>query len=372
MDPNDFLEQMKEIQTLVLDFIDKENYNEINQFINEKIQANKYKLKSLLYLLLNISNKHHRNASFFQKIETILVFFKDQIINTFSNIEIFNIFASNKRILLILIKQDIIHVDSPIKNHIISKQKEYYPQYFYNEIRPFLSEEEFFLFDIPENYDEMREIGENEQYLCQLIRKDLIKDFIIYVNQNNISLDTEINHSIYETNLYLVGKRPTLLEYSAYFGSIQIINYLLMNKVKVSSHIWNYSIHSHNNELLYLLEEKKYRPQYGSFKTCLKKAIKCHHNDLIDYFIDKIPKENQNIDKNDIENLIFQDLVGTEEIPEAINIQSIISYNFNFIDLNLIDESYLFNLCEYDYFPLVVMLLSKYPNIDLNTKSKNI
>lgn len=54
--------------------------------------------------------------------------------------------------------------------------------------------------EIPGNSEEMREIGENENYICELIRKDMIEDFITYVNRNKLELDLTIDDSIFETN----------------------------------------------------------------------------------------------------------------------------------------------------------------------------
>ena len=54
--------------------------------------------------------------------------------------------------------------------------------------------------EIPENSEEMREIGENENHICELIRKDMIEDFITYVNRNKLELDLTVDNSIFETN----------------------------------------------------------------------------------------------------------------------------------------------------------------------------
>ena len=80
-----------------------------------------------------------------------------------------------------------------------------------------------------ERHEEKKEIGENDSYICQLIREDLVIPFITYVNQTNYSLSKTINKSIYETNSFLSHKDVTLLEYASYFGSIQIFRYLMFN-----------------------------------------------------------------------------------------------------------------------------------------------
>ena len=68
--------------------------------------------------------------------------------------------------------------------------------------------------------------GENDSYRSSLIRQDLIDDFISHVSRTNISLTSKIEPSIFETNQFLIENKPTLIEYSAFYGSIQICKYL--------------------------------------------------------------------------------------------------------------------------------------------------
>ena len=42
------------------------------------------------------------------------------------------------------------------------------------------------------DYDEKRQKGENDSYICTLIRNDLIDEFIVHVNKTNISLSSTI------------------------------------------------------------------------------------------------------------------------------------------------------------------------------------
>ena len=89
---------MKKSQEYLLDLIDndeniEENSENLLSFIkNNKINEDKFDLKNFLYLLSNIINNHQRSLNFFQKIESILLFLKDEIKANFSNIDIFHIF----------------------------------------------------------------------------------------------------------------------------------------------------------------------------------------------------------------------------------------------------------------------------------------
>ena len=99
-----------------------------------------------------------------------------------------------------------------------------YPQYFQPEIKPFINEKWFPKYDtksnkycstendwikeiendLPEDFNEMRQLGENESYICNLIRNDLVEEFIAFVNRNNYSLNSVIKSSIFETNSFLI------------------------------------------------------------------------------------------------------------------------------------------------------------------------
>ena len=60
-----------------------------------------------------------------------------------------------------------------------------------------------------------------------LIRQDLVKEFISYINRQNISPMSKIPSSIFETNQFLIGKNPTLIEYASFFwfnSNMSILN----------------------------------------------------------------------------------------------------------------------------------------------------
>ena len=94
-------------------------------------------------------------------------------------------------------------------------------------------------------------------YICTLIQNDSVIDFISYIEKNNISLLSTIPSSIYETNLFLFNKNPTLIEYAAFYGSIQIFKYLYNKKVEINNSIWLYSIHGKNADIIHFLEENQ-------------------------------------------------------------------------------------------------------------------
>ena len=94
MSAEEYLNEMKTIQRNLLEYINneanvEENYQNLIQIFDDiKIYDNQYKVKSLFYLTLTISNNHHRGTDFFNKIEKILLHFKDDMKKYFSNSEL--------------------------------------------------------------------------------------------------------------------------------------------------------------------------------------------------------------------------------------------------------------------------------------------
>ena len=220
------IENMKLIQCALLKFVEdeantEENYDNFLKIIaDQKIIEDRYKLKSLLQLINSIGNNHQRVYNFIDKIEQILIHIKKSIISFFTNSEIFKLFEENKRILLSLIQEKIIIIDEYIVSEITKNYnfKKKYPEYFAPEIRPFLTDEFINKYknqnmnlknikiihelkkEVSKEFYEKRKKGENDNYLCELIRLNDAKKFSIYVIKNYISLQSDIKESIFETN----------------------------------------------------------------------------------------------------------------------------------------------------------------------------
>ena len=128
-----------------------------------------------------------------KKIEQILHFILKHIKQIVSDFDLFDIFKNNKRNLLFLLKNKYIKINGTILNFI--QQKPSYFEFFYPEIKKF-SADLISNFDPEqiENFEEKREIGENDSYICQLIRNDSIEDFVSFVNQKNVYLSNQVEH----------------------------------------------------------------------------------------------------------------------------------------------------------------------------------
>ena len=149
MNLQEYIRQKKELYNSLLSFIEDENADGETYFrtLNENIQTNlnifredqnNEELKSILHLVVMISNNHHRTTIFDQKIEQILLYFRTNISQIFSNTEAYHFFKNNRRILLFLIQNEMITVNNEILDLILNDTPQRH--FFYPEIRSQLSE----------------------------------------------------------------------------------------------------------------------------------------------------------------------------------------------------------------------------------------
>lgn len=70
-----------------------------------------------------------------------------------------------------------------------------------------------------EYLNERRRESENYSYLSEIIRKQETKKFIVHVNRTNLSLESYIEASIFETNELLTknNKEIKIINYAAFF-----------------------------------------------------------------------------------------------------------------------------------------------------------
>ncbi|KAK8870178.1 hypothetical protein M9Y10_008055 [Tritrichomonas musculus] len=294
------------------------------------------------------------------------------------------------------------------KNNYLFK----YIDYFEPEMEPFLTEHFKDKYDvrkvneISDDFFEKRKIGENDSTLCELIRKDSIAEFIRYTNQSDIQIEkVKILPSIFETNNFLIKQQSTtLIEYAAFFGSIKIIKYLQNKNIELTSSLWLYGVHSNSEKIINFLEENNVeQPKFRNIKFNIKiknrnihtyyfhqlkeeeednvnqeeenqedaiqeeeeqqqddddysykeafiESIKCHHNDIANYFL----KNCFQSDDNRLLKIAF--------------INGLKNYNFDFFQDKFINENSIYDFCKYDYF-IVVDAFLKQGNININQKT---
>lgn len=375
------IEKMKRIEKAVLEFVEEEsnaeeNYENLMKTLkDEQISEDRPKFELFLRLINQISNEHQRVSNFINKILRILEEEKKDVKKHFSNSEIFDFFADNKRILLFLFEEKVIIIDDYIFSEITSKKynKKNYEEYFLPEIKEFLRDEknqkrfkehkllkneDFVKTEISEDFYDKRREGENDNYLCYLIRSDLVKDFGVYMNRHNLSFDISVEESIFETNSLILAKSDLkLIEYASFYGSIEVIKYMKMNyEIELTSIMWFYAIHSCNSELIRYLEDNHVEPPTNNYNYVLRESIKSHHNDVSNYVIYNLIEE-ENL-KKDIENKYHGNLYRY-----AIEFD-----NYLFFPTDFKSKNIFLYLCEFNYHTLVKLCLEE-GNIEINYKN---
>lgn len=352
MDLKKFLDKMRKIENNLLDAINDEenkfNDNYFNKKENFLANPNDQKdFRSFISLIGNISTNHHRSPTFIDRIEKILLLFKDDLVNKLTSKEICETFVHNKVIFLFLIKNDIFKMD----NFNIKLIKKYIKDTKYFE--PEITKKKYDPESLSDEYIDNREKGENESQLCQIIRSDSIDDFIIYVNRTNLSLNSTIKTSEFETNQLLLTRPPTLIEYASFFGSIQIVNYLFFNKATITGSIWKYSIHSNNDELIYFLLRKQIQPDDQTYEEVFLESIKCFHNQIAHYIEDNLLKdkddnseeEDDDKDNSDDDEDDDKDSSDDDEDEEDYRVHIYNSYRTNKL------EKVSFKYNNYEFYP---------------------
>ena len=221
-----YIENKKNLYNSILKFLeesDEENDDEVRKksfqklinIINiQQVEEDEEEMRQFLEIIKSIGENHHRDPHFNEGMNQLLLYYKDQIKQTLSNTRIFHIFENNKKIVLFLLKNNIITISDEIYNEMINKIdynkinyshflvqeqddiKSQYCHFFIPELEKFDGEEKMesikndLLKEDPNiftNYETKREEGENDSYICSLIRQDLVEDFISHVTCYNIS-----------------------------------------------------------------------------------------------------------------------------------------------------------------------------------------
>ncbi|KAK8889890.1 hypothetical protein M9Y10_034644 [Tritrichomonas musculus] len=377
--------ELKKAQEIFLDYFEKDVQEEkifdniINFFEQNQITENKFKFKEILNLISRISDDHNRSNHFISKIERILKQYSKEIKKYCTNCELFHIFKRNKRILNFLFEEQIIIPDQIIYKLLITEKyrNKNYHLYFYPEFESFYKENDKImkpelLNDDIEFFNYKRKIGENDNYICQLIQNDSIEDFVSYINRSNISINSTINPSIFETNLFLLrNDKPSLIEYAAFFGSIQIFKYLFINEARTNPNLWLYAIHNNNAELIHFLEEKKILPN-NNFEQNYIESIKCHHINMMNYIKDNYCENEVNMFDKLIHNLHFYNFIEqceNDDIKYDNVVYYLCKYNHCFlIESKYHDISLLHVAIQKGNSSIVEILSSNNDNIDINDK----
>lgn len=361
MEVQEYIDKMILIQTILLKYLDDEDNDQeelkflLKLFNDQKIFCNKHLLRSVIRLLSTVIDYHHRLSNFFDKIFKIILSLKDELKRNFSNIEIYNFFKYNTKIILFLSEEKIIFFDKFIVSNMSNifyddtKNLSDDGKYLFPEIKQFFDNESWYISSIPEDIKEIRKTEYGDNYVLQLIHKDLIDEFILYINKTKCPLYKDIYPSIFETNLFILQSQPiNYLQYAAFFGSVKIFKYLIKQNYTITNNLLLFAIYGRNPEIIHILEEYDIIHDKQTLKDCLKASIRCQHNELTNY--------------------ILTNYFETDDISLFVLKESLKSYNFALIQPELINSDLLFLLCKRDYFLLFNKIMLECNDIDINSR----
>lgn len=139
--------------------------------------------------------------------------------------------------------------------------------------------------------------GSNPDPLSNILKTDNIEKFQKYLTKTPIKLDSSISNSIYESNKLV--RKCQLIEFCAFYGSVNCFYYLLSNGVKPTERLPLYAIAGGDQRIISAIE----KIPGVAFKNCLSYAIAFHRFDLFKWLFDE---KHVTIDSNHLStNCIF-------------------------------------------------------------------
>ena len=102
MEIEKYIDKKKEIYDIFLEYIESDEEEQTNYLHQEIIayikilKQDRDEVREMLKFISEITKHHYRTKNFFNKAETILSYVLDNIKQTFSKQEIFDIFKNNK------------------------------------------------------------------------------------------------------------------------------------------------------------------------------------------------------------------------------------------------------------------------------------
>lgn len=221
--------------------------------------------------------------------EQLILALKDDLIQNFSKVELFAIFAQRKKILHFLLNKGIIspHTVQLNINDIIFKD-------FYQDLKtkvPYSYLEKYISKNKLEDY--FRSYKENEESkkefyskkkLKEIIKKDDLNTFIDFVNRMNLNIDGKIPNTSFDHDFRFKKNPPTFIEYAAKTGSLSIFKYLILQKVSIPKSIREEAIYGGNAEIIHIIEDMNITFDMN----CLSISIESRNNAIYEYLKNSI------------------------------------------------------------------------------------
>ena len=121
----------------------------------------------------------------------------------------------------------------------------------------------------------------NSKKIFKILRNDNLEKLQEISTQNNFNFNQKIEPSLYERYSFINNYNVSLIDYCAFFGSINCFKYLLLNGASVQNTL-KYAIAGGNLEIIHLCEQNN-----TLFEDALETAIQFHQNDIFYYYYDK-------------------------------------------------------------------------------------
>ncbi|OHT08526.1 hypothetical protein TRFO_22957 [Tritrichomonas foetus] len=276
--------------------ISKDKIKEINDYIISSTLLNKKKtLISLLRIFNVVVQCRPKSLTF---IKTLIESISDKIQLFLKSEELYLIF-NHMSIIVFLHDMDLIDFET-IYNYS-HRSDEVFAFFYYSiklhdlsyfrtrislgrsKIMKLISKDRY----LPDSYYHFQYCleGVNHSEIAKIIRDDDILSFQAIISQTNLPLNSEIPFSIYESNDLIKRKanNTQLIEYSAFYGSIHIFKFLIMQMEKLPDNISIFAVAGGCYEIIHILEAHKLLFD----EKCVATAVEFHHNDIYDYLLTK-------------------------------------------------------------------------------------
>ncbi|OHS99867.1 hypothetical protein TRFO_08164 [Tritrichomonas foetus] len=283
----DDLLHTQEIQFMLSD-INHQNLEDIINFIKSSVFIrDKYSLEKLLSTLRVMISIRPLCINLYLQV---LLSISDYIARFYTSDDLLLFFSKIFCVIAFLFENGLISIQSIQKKSRYNIQlfKMFYSEIqnndakFFNEILfeyPHLKE---YLNSIDETLHKMYRIaGMNEDEVASVIRKDDLETFMTMINEQKINFYYEIPHSQYDHVKFINSshKRPSVLEYSAFFGSVNIFKYIYSHNISLSDTLPRFAVAGANSEIIHLCIEKG----QNFSKNCMNVAIQFHRYQVCEF-----------------------------------------------------------------------------------------
>lgn len=283
----DHFQKYNELQNLLLSMTNDEKINEVKNFIdNNNLFKNKNKTLSTIRLIGSAVLVNHNLLSNSVKL-----------LNLYQSIDMYNyrVFLDcskiadkeiSSRLLIILLLFDLS------KHEILLDKRDFdYCEIAFLSPTEFITKNRMMLHDFKNilQLSDEEKIAKRNLFLpihpiITMIREDDLNSLLPYISNNNYDIDQKIGKSLF--NRHAILQNSTLLEISAFFGSINSFKFLLNKSNNIDyKRLLSMSFAGGNYEIIHIIENECHDETIKENIDCLYNSILYFHNDLIEYII---------------------------------------------------------------------------------------